>query len=105
MAGSLFWNRVVCVLADRFSNRFAQNIPSWRIAEPSVLTFSTDWSITGLLDPNLAYVRRNKDPHIDVKRMKDILAQSELARGRTRLAVSASITGNYLRLNIFFGSR
>jgi hypothetical protein len=45
--------------------------------------------MTGRLEPNLAYVRRYKDPHIAVKRMKDILAQSELARGRTRLAVSA----------------
>ena len=42
MAGSLFWNWVVCVLADRFSNRLAQNIPSRRIAEPSILAFSTD---------------------------------------------------------------
>jgi hypothetical protein len=89
MAGSFFWNRVVCVLADRFSNRFVQNIPSWKVVQPSVLTFSTDWSIIGLLEPNLAYVCRYKDPHIAVKRTKDILAQSELARGRTRLAVSA----------------
>jgi hypothetical protein len=56
--------------------------------------------MTGRLEPNLAYVRRYKDPHIAVKRMKDILAQSKLARGTTRLAVSA-MTDNYLRLNIF----
>ena len=34
---------------------------------------------------------RYKNPHIAVNRMKDILAQSELAGSKTRLAMSAML--------------
>jgi hypothetical protein len=89
MAGSLFWTRVICILADRFSNRLVQKVPLWRVVQHFFLTFLTDWPIGEPSQANLAYVCRYKDPHIAVNPMKDILAQSELAGSKTRLAVSA----------------